>query len=152
MKVVKKIKKKKKYRHYEEISREFKKIKPPMFNREIEKGEEVEAWFSSMKKYFEIYNSLDELKEKVAIYNLNGNKYIWWKDIKKDKGIKERYVTWKTFKKIFKRKYLSEHYYEEKYKEFYELRLGAMIMNELCSKLLRLICYAPYIIDEQPKI
>ena len=34
-------KKKKKYRPYEEISREFKKIKPPMFNGEIEKGEEA---------------------------------------------------------------------------------------------------------------
>ena len=34
-------KKKKKYKHYEYISREFEKIKPPMFNGEIEKGEEA---------------------------------------------------------------------------------------------------------------
>ena len=32
-----------KYKPYEKISREFKKIKPPMFNREVEKGEEAEA-------------------------------------------------------------------------------------------------------------
>ena len=32
-------KKKKKYRPYEDISVEFKKIKPPMFNGKIEKGE-----------------------------------------------------------------------------------------------------------------
>ena len=50
---------------------------------------------------------------------------------KKVKGIKERYVTWKTFKNLFKRKYLSEQYYEEKAKEFYELRLGARTMKEL---------------------
>ena len=43
---------KKKYKPYKEISREFKKIKPPTFNGEIEKGEEVEAWMSRMKKYF----------------------------------------------------------------------------------------------------
>ena len=36
--------KKNKYKPYEEIFREFKKIKPPMFNREIEKGEEAKAW------------------------------------------------------------------------------------------------------------
>ena len=36
-------KKNKKYRPYEEISKELKKIKPPMFNGEIEKGEEEEA-------------------------------------------------------------------------------------------------------------
>ena len=42
-KVVTIIKKKKKYRTYEEISGEFKKIKPPMFNGEIEKGNEEKA-------------------------------------------------------------------------------------------------------------
>ena len=43
-------KKKNKYKPYEEISGEFKKIKPPMFNGEIEKGEEVEAYLSGMKR------------------------------------------------------------------------------------------------------
>ena len=42
----------KKYRPYEEISGEFKKIKPPTFNGEIEKREEVESWLSGMRKYF----------------------------------------------------------------------------------------------------
>ena len=41
-----------------------------MFNGEIEKGEDAKAWISSMKKYFQIYNYLDELKENMAIYNL----------------------------------------------------------------------------------
>ena len=35
--------KKRKYKPYEEISGEFKKIKPPTFNGESEKGEEVES-------------------------------------------------------------------------------------------------------------
>ena len=60
---------------------------------------------------------------------MTGKVDIWWQDIKKVRGIKERYVTWKLFKKLFKRKYLSEQYYEEKAKEFYELSLGAMTMK-----------------------
>ena len=52
----------------------------------------------------------------MAIYNLTGKENIWWQDMKKAKGIKERYVTWKTFKKLFKRKYLSKQYYEENQK------------------------------------
>ena len=40
---------KNKYKPYEDISGEFKKIKPPTFNGEIEKGEEDEAWFSGIK-------------------------------------------------------------------------------------------------------
>ena len=47
---------KKKYRPYEEIPGEFKKIKPPNFNGETEKWEEVESWLSGMRKYFHIYN------------------------------------------------------------------------------------------------
>ena len=35
--------KKRKYKPYEEISGEFKKIKPPTFNGETKKGEEAES-------------------------------------------------------------------------------------------------------------
>jgi hypothetical protein len=43
-----------------------------MFNGEIETGEEVEAWLSGMKKYFQIYKYSSELKAKMEIYNLIG--------------------------------------------------------------------------------
>ena len=59
-----------------------------MFNGEIEKGEEAEAELSDMKKYFQIYNYSNELKAKMAIYNLTGKEDIWWQYIKKVKGIK----------------------------------------------------------------
>ena len=73
-----------------------------MLNGEIEKGEEVEAWLLGMKKYFQIYNYFDELKAKLTIYNLTKKADIWWQDINKLKGIKEIYVTWKTFRNHFK--------------------------------------------------
>ena len=88
----------------------------------------------------------------MAIYSLTGKEYIWWKDIKKVKGIKEIYVTWKTFKSIFKIKYLLKQCQKEKANEFYELRLGAMTMKEICRKFLSLLHYVPYIIDEKTKI
>ena len=49
-------------------------------------------------------------------------------------------------------KFLSEQYYEERAKEFYDLKLGSMSMKELSSKFLSLLRYVPYIIDEKPKI
>ena len=61
---------KRKYKPYEEISREFKKTKPPTFNGEIEKGEEAKSCLSEMKKYFQIYNYSSRLKARMAIYNL----------------------------------------------------------------------------------
>ena len=59
-----------------------------MFNGEVEKGEEVEAWLLGMKKYFQIYNYSDRLKEQMAIYNLTEKADIWWQDIKRVKNIK----------------------------------------------------------------
>ena len=69
---------KNKYKPYEEIYREFKKIKPPMFNGEIQKGEEVKAWLSGMNKYFHNYKFSGELKAKLAICDLRGKTDIWW--------------------------------------------------------------------------
>ena len=88
----------------------------------------------------------------MAIYNLTENTDIWWQDIKRVKNIKEKYVTWRTFKKYFKRKFLSKQYYEERAKEFYELKLGSMSMKELSNKFLSLLRYVPCIIDEKPRI
>lgn len=105
-----------KYKPYEELSGEFKKIRPPMFNGEVEKGEEAKEWLSGMKKYFQIYNYFGRLKARMAIYNLTGKADIWWQDIKKVKNINKRYATWKLFKKYFKRKYIYEQYFEEKAK------------------------------------
>ena len=48
-----------------------------MFNREVKKGEEAEAWLSGMKKYFQIYNYSNRLKARMAIYNLTGKTDIW---------------------------------------------------------------------------
>ena len=73
-----------------------------MFNAEIDKGEEVEAQLYRWKKYFQIYNYSDDLKEKMTIYNLTRKADIWWQDINKVKGIKERYVTWKFLRNSLK--------------------------------------------------
>ena len=105
-----------------------------MFNAEVEKGEEFEAWLSGMKNYFQIYNYFDILKAQMAIYNLTGKSDIWWQDIKRVKNLKEKDVTWRIFKKYFKNKLLSEQYYEERDNKFYEIKLGSMSMKELSSK------------------
>ena len=73
---------KRKYKPYEEISEEFKMIKPPAFNGETYKGEEDEAWMFGMKKYFQIYNYSNQLKARMTIHNLTRKEDIWWQDLK----------------------------------------------------------------------
>ena len=78
---------------------------------------------------------------------------MWsWKDIKRVKNMKEKYLTSIFFKKYFKIKFLSEQYYEERAKELYELKLGSMSMKELSKTFLILLRYVPYIIEKNLKI
>ena len=72
--------------------------------------------------------------------------------MKRVKGIKEKNVNWSTFKRYLKNKFMSEQYYEEREKEFYELKLGSMTMKDLNNKFLSLLRYVPYLVDEKLKV
>jgi hypothetical protein len=71
-------------------------------------------------KYFRVHEYSKNLKDRITIFNLNGKTSIWWDDLTNVKGIHEKDLKWKQFEKHFRRKYLSERYYDEKTKEFYE--------------------------------
>jgi hypothetical protein len=43
-----------------------------------------------IKKYFQIYNYSNNMKVRMAIYNLKGKGNIWWQDLKLAKGLKEK--------------------------------------------------------------
>ena len=47
-----------------------------------------------------------------------GKAYIWWQDINKVKQIKEIYVNWKTFKKLFKINTYPNNIMKKKQKNF----------------------------------
>jgi hypothetical protein len=130
---------------------EFKKAKPPSFDGEIKKGEEAEAWLLGLKKYFRVHDFSENLKARVATFNLNGKASIWWEDLKNMKGVREEDLSWKQFEKYFRKKYLSERYFDEKAKEFYELKLGQLTMEEYVNKFLDLLRYVPYIKAEKAK-
>ena len=69
---------------------EFKRIKSSTFDGESGTGEEGEAWLLDIKKYFQIYNYSNNMKVKMAIYNMKGKASIWWQDLKLAKGLKEK--------------------------------------------------------------
>ena len=92
------------------------------------------------------------MKVRMAIYNLKVKASIWWQDLKFRKGLKDKQLEWSDFKKYFKKQYLSESYYKRKTKEFYELRLRHMTMEDLINKFLKLIRFIPYIWEDKVKI
>ena len=64
------------------------------------------------------------------------------------KQIKEKNVTWRELKKYFENKYLTKRYYDKKMKEFFELKLGSMTIDEYERNFLELLKYVPFIKDE----
>ena len=54
--------------------------------------------------------------------------------------------------RLFKKKYLSERYYDDRAKEFYELRMGSMTNEEYTSRILELLRHVPYLREEKAKV
>lgn len=61
-------------------------------------------------------------------------------------------MSWHEFKRIFRKKYFSERYYDNKAKEFYELKMGSMTYEEYTTKFLELLRYVLYLKDEKAKV
>ena len=62
----------------DELQGELKKVKPPMFKGDNEKGEDVEAWLLGIRKYFRIYNYSSKMEANIAVHQLQGQASIWW--------------------------------------------------------------------------
>ena len=86
---------------------EFKKEKPPTFDGDVKKLEDVEAWIIGMNKFFELHEYTDNMKAIVAIFNLKGKADIWWEDVKWVRDIMTYDLSWREFKRIFRKNYLS---------------------------------------------
>lgn len=60
-------------------------------------------------------------------------------------------MSWHEFKRLFKKKYFSERYYDRKAKEFYELKMRSMKDKEYMINFLELLRYVLYLKDEKTK-
>ena len=92
------------------------------------------------------------MKPRLAIYNLNGKEARWWRDLKHTKKDEVREIRWTNFRNIFQEKYMSKRFFDRKVKEFHELHMGSMTMDDFINIFLDLLHYVPYIKDEKVKI
>ena len=67
-------------------------------------------------------------------------------------SIDEQDITWELFQHYFKDKYLTERFYDDKAKEFHDLRLGQMTMDDYVTKFTSLLRYVPYLREEKAKV
>jgi len=61
---------------------ELRKIKPPSFDGDHRKREDVEAWLFGMGKYFKLHDYSSNVEAKIAIYHIQRNGSIWWDQLK----------------------------------------------------------------------
>ena len=54
----------------------LKRLNFPTFDGEIKTGQEAEAWFLGIKKYFQVQDYSGNMKARVSIFNLNGRESI----------------------------------------------------------------------------
>lgn len=104
-----------------------------------------------MNKFFEFHDYTKNMKAMIDIFSLKGKADIWGEDVKWVRDIMTKELSWHEFKRLCRKKYLSERYYDSKAKDFYELKMGLMTYEEYTTKFLELLRYVPYLKDEKAK-
>jgi hypothetical protein len=77
---------------------------------------------------------------------------MWWDQLKQVEHINESRITWKQFNKYFQKEYLSDHFYDKKMQDLFELGLGSMTMEEYENKFAGLLKYVGFIKDEKVEV
>ena len=82
---------------------ELRNIKPPSFDGEREREDDVKAWFLGLRRYFQLHNYSSNLESIIATYHLHGKDVVWWDQLKQVEHINENRITWKRFKMYFQK-------------------------------------------------
>jgi hypothetical protein len=73
--------------------RELRKLKPPSFEGEREREDDVEVWFLGLRRYFQLHNYSSNLEARIFTYHLHGKFAIWWDQLKKVGHVNESRIT-----------------------------------------------------------
>ena len=107
---------------------------------------------ASHEEVFQLHNYYSYAEGRIVIYQLKGKASMWRDQLVQVQHIVEKSVTWREFKKYFEKKYLTKIYYDKKMKEFFELKLVSIPIDEYEMRFLELLKYVSFIKDETVKI
>jgi hypothetical protein len=105
-----------------------------------------------MKKYFQLHDYPSQVEANISTYHLQGKTTMWWDQLKKDKNLDEKRISWIQVKGYFQEKYFFEDHYERNIKDFFEIKLGTMTMEEYEKRFFELLKYVDFIKDVNVKI
>jgi hypothetical protein len=87
------VKRKRRRPEVDILQGELRKIKPPYFNGDHMKGEEVEAWLLEMNKYFQLHYYLSRVESRIETYHLQGKETTWLDQLKQAKHLDEKMIS-----------------------------------------------------------
>jgi hypothetical protein len=79
----------------DELQEDFKKIKPPNFNGDNKKYEDLYPCLLGMRNYFQFHNYSSQGEGRIAIYQLKGKTSMWWDQFVQENHIDEKRITWR---------------------------------------------------------
>jgi hypothetical protein len=79
----------------DELQGEMNNIKPPTFDGEKKKYEDVKTWLLGMRRYFQLHNYSSQEEGIISIYQLKGKASMWWDQLVKVQHIDEKKITWR---------------------------------------------------------
>lgn len=82
----------------------------------MKKPQDAKAWLIDMNKLFRLHDYSKNMKARVATFSLKGKVDIWWEDVKNFICIHKEDLSWSEFKRLFKKKYFSERYFDDRVK------------------------------------
>jgi hypothetical protein len=69
---------------------DIRKLNPPTFDGEKERGDDGETWFLGVKKQIQLHSHSSNLEATISIYHLHGKYCMWWDYLKQVKHIDEK--------------------------------------------------------------
>ncbi|XP_028124253.1 uncharacterized protein LOC114321269 [Camellia sinensis] len=128
------------------LTREFKKMKPPMFHGAIEPLK-AKAWVLGIEKLFKVFPCTGAQKVQLATFILEDDVRRWWILVRDD----NMDVTWTRFPEIFYEKYFPQCVRDRKVVEFMELKQGNKSIAEYEAHFIELARFPPYMVDTDYK-
>jgi hypothetical protein len=105
-----------------------------------------------MEKYFKLHDYPSWVEAKISTYHLQGKETMCRDQLKQSKNLDEKRTSWRKLKLYFQEKYFSNNYYERNMKEFSELKLGTITMEEYEKQFFEFLKYIDFMKDEKVKI
>ncbi|KAG8485863.1 hypothetical protein CXB51_019210 [Gossypium anomalum] len=103
-------------------------------------AEQAEFWLDNTIPVLDELSCTPDECLKCAISLLRDSAYYWWNTL--ISVVPRERVTWEFFQTEFRKKYISQRFIDQKWKEFLELKQGSMSVTDYERKLVRLSRYA----------